>query len=121
MKELMGQALAEGHSAQETLQEGLMSNMAVIGNSFKNNEAFVRITHEGNCNIICCFALLTTIMVVMADVVKIVKFADLKGKLRGTIGGAPITQIFYNEIGANACTPDTAFATDKAAAFCIGG
>jgi len=41
VKELVQQALEQGLSAQNILEEGLMSGMAVIGEKFKNNEVFV--------------------------------------------------------------------------------
>ena len=41
VKELVQQAIDQGIGAQEILQQGLMSGMAVIGEKFKNNEVFV--------------------------------------------------------------------------------
>ena len=41
VKGLVQQALDEGLSAQQILEEGLMSGMAIIGEKFKNNEVFV--------------------------------------------------------------------------------
>ena len=121
VKVLAGQALVTGRFAHEILQEGLMRGMAVIGKNFKHNEVFVKGTQEENCNIICCFALLITTMGIMANILKAVKAVGLKDKVRGIIGGAPVTQVFCNQIGADTYTLDTASAVDKAAAFCIGG
>lgn len=41
VKELVAQALDEGISPQEILEEGLLSGMNIIGEKFKNNEVFV--------------------------------------------------------------------------------
>ena len=41
VKTLVQQALDEGHSAQEILNDGLLAGMDVIGEKFKNNEIFV--------------------------------------------------------------------------------
>ena len=41
VKVLVPQALEEGISAQQILEEGLMAGMSVIGEKFKNNEVFV--------------------------------------------------------------------------------
>jgi len=41
VKELVQQALDEGISAKEILDDGLLSGMGVIGEKFKNNEVFV--------------------------------------------------------------------------------
>ena len=41
VKELVAQALNEGISPQEILEQGLLSGMNIIGEKFKNNEVFV--------------------------------------------------------------------------------
>ena len=41
VKELVQQAVDEGISAKQILEEGLLSGMSVIGEKFKNNEVFV--------------------------------------------------------------------------------
>ena len=38
VKELVGQAIHEGISAQEILEQGLLRGMNIIGEKFKNNE-----------------------------------------------------------------------------------
>ena len=191
VKTLVQQALDEGHSAQEILNEGLLSGMDVIGEKFKNNEIFVpevlvaaramnkgveilkpllaeggaqaagrvcigtvqgdlhdigknlvRMMMEGkglevidlgtdvspekyvqtaieqDCQIICCSALLTTTMGVMADVVKAVEEAGIRDKVKIMVGGAPVTDAFCAQIGADAYTPDAASAAEKAVEFC---
>ena len=76
-------------------------------------EAFVKAAVENNAGVICCSALLTTTMPVMAEVVKAVKAAGLSAKVM--VGGAPITQEFADSIGADAYTADAASAAMKAA------
>ena len=41
VKELVEQAVAEGISAKEILEEGLLSGMGIIGTKFRNNKVFV--------------------------------------------------------------------------------
>ncbi len=41
VKELVNQAITEGLSAKDILEEGLLSGMGIIGEKFKNNEVFV--------------------------------------------------------------------------------
>jgi methanogenic corrinoid protein MtbC1 len=41
VKELVGQAIHEGISAQEILEQGLLRGMNIIGEKFKNNEVYV--------------------------------------------------------------------------------
>ena len=83
-------------------------------------ERFVQTAKEQNCQIICCSALLTTTMSVMGDVVKAAENAGIRDQVKIMVGGAPITQSFCDEIGADAYTPDAASAADKAMEFCAG-
>ena len=81
-------------------------------------EAFVTTAKEQGCNVICCSALLTTTMSVMADVVKAAEAAGIRDQVKIMIGGAPVTEAFCEQIGADAYTPDAASAAEKAAEFC---
>ena len=81
-------------------------------------ETFVKTAMEQNCNIIGCSALLTTTMGVMEEVVKAAEEAGIRGKVKIMIGGAPVTEAFCRQIGADAYTPDAASAADKAVEFC---
>ena len=81
-------------------------------------ETFVRTAIEENCQIIACSALLTTTMGVMKEVVEAACAAGIRDKVKIMIGGAPVTQVFCDQIGADAYTPDAASAADKAAEFC---
>ena len=191
IKVLVPQALEEGHSAKEILEDGLLAGMSVIGEKFKNNEVyvpevlvaaramkigtnllkpylvsddvqpsgkvvigtvagdmhdigknlvammlegkglevidlgvdvsvedFVNTAKNENCSIICLSALLTTTMPVMKDVIKACEEAGIRDKVKIMIGGAPVTQSFCDEIGADCFTPDAATAADAAIAFC---
>lgn len=81
-------------------------------------ETFVQTAIEKDCRVIGCSALLTTTMGVMADVVKAVEAAGLRGKVRVMIGGAPVTQSFCDQIGADAYTADATTAAEVALRFC---
>ncbi len=191
VKELVQQAIDEGLSAKQILEEGLLSGMGVIGVKFKNNEVFVpevlvaaramnmgvqvlkphlqesgvqakgrvcigtvkgdlhdigknlvklmmegkglevidlgtdvapetfiRTAVEQECGIICCSALLTTTMGAIGDVVKAAEEAGIRDKVSIMIGGAPVTQAFCDQIGADVYTPDAATAADAAAELC---
>ena len=83
-------------------------------------EKFVQTAIEQNCQIICCSALLTTTMAVMADVVKAAEAAGIRDKVKIMVGGAPVNEEFRAEIGADCYTVDAASAADAAAAFCKG-
>ena len=79
---------------------------------------FVEKAIEHNCQVICCSALLTTTMGVMRDVVKAAEDAGIRSKVKIMVGGAPVTDAFCKQIGADAYTPDAASAADVAVSFC---
>ena len=81
-------------------------------------ETFVQTAIEQNCQVICCSALLTTTMDVMADVVKAVEAAGIRDKVKIMVGGAPVNDEFCKQIGADCYTVDAASAADAAVAFC---
>lgn len=81
-------------------------------------ETFVNTAIEQNCQIICCSALLTTTMEVMADVVKCAENAGIRDKVKIMVGGAPVTEDFCNKIGADKYTSDAASAADVAVELC---
>ena len=73
-------------------------------------EDFVRTAVEKDCGIIACSSLLTTAMNEMRDVVRIANEAGIRDRVKIMVGGAPITESFCREIGADAYTPDAAAA-----------
>ncbi len=75
-------------------------------------EKFVTAAKEKGAQVIAMSALLTTTMPQMADVVKAVKAAGLK--VQTMIGGAPVTQSYADEIGADGYAADAASAVDMA-------
>ena len=81
-------------------------------------DTFVQTAIDQNCQIICCSALLTTTMSEMENVVKKAKEAGIRDKVKIMIGGAPVTQAFCDQIGADCYTPDAASAADAAVEFC---
>ena len=81
-------------------------------------ESFLDAAREHNAKLICCSALLTTTMGEMKNVVDTVKASEMNGKVKIMIGGAPITQTFCEQIGADCYTPDAASAAEVALKFC---
>ncbi len=75
-------------------------------------EAFVNAVKEHNPDILGLSALLTTTMKNMKDVIDALKEAGLKDKVKVIIGGAPITQSFADEIGADGFASDAASAAE---------
>lgn len=66
-----------------------------------SSEKFIEAVKEHNADVICMSALLTTTMNYMKEVIAAVEAAGLKDKVKIMIGGAPLSQSFANQIGAN--------------------
>ena len=78
-------------------------------------EQFVATAVEQHCDIIACSSLLTTTMNEMRRVVQLVEEKGIRQKVKIMVGGAPITQSFCDEIGADAYTDDAGQAARVAA------
>ena len=62
-----------------------------------------------------CRRCLTTTMPSMKDTVDALKEAGVRDRVKVVIGGAPVTQSYADEIGADGYAPDAASAVDKVA------
>ena len=80
-------------------------------------ETFIATAKEQSCNIIACSSLLTTCMMEMKQVVALAKSEGIRDQVKILVGGAPITQEFCDEIGADAYTDDAAQAARVAVAM----
>ena len=78
-------------------------------------EKFVE-AYEANpdTKIIGCSALLTTTMPALKETVALLNEAPFRSKVKVMVGGAPITQEFADEIGADAYTEDAASCAKRA-------
>ena len=70
------------------------------------SEKFVQTVKEDNPDILGMSALLTTTMIEMESVIKALKEAGVRDKVKIIIGGAPITQEYADRIGADAAARD---------------
>jgi len=77
-------------------------------------EKFVDSAREHKASIIGLSALLTTTMPGMKATIDTLKEAGLRDEIKVMIGGAPITQDFADEIGADGFAPDASSAVRKA-------
>jgi len=77
-------------------------------------EVFVESVKTKNTGLIALSALLTTTMPAMKDTIKALADAGLRSKVKIMIGGAPVTQTYADEIGADGYAPDAASAVDLA-------
>lgn len=185
-KALTEQALADGVSAADILNNGLVAGMNVVGSKFKNNEFYVpevliaaramksamellrpQLASSGvepkgrvvigtvrgdlhdigknlvammlegagfeiidlgvdvkpeqfveavknGADVVALSALLTTTMPAMKDTIEALEAEGVRDKACIMIGGAPVTQNYAEEIGADGYSPDAASAVDKA-------
>jgi 5-methyltetrahydrofolate--homocysteine methyltransferase len=78
-------------------------------------EEFVAKVNEHKPHAIGLSALLTTTMPSMKDTIDALEEAGVRDKVKVVIGGAPVTQNYADEIGADGYAPDAASAVDKLA------
>ena len=76
--------------------------------------AIVAAVKENNAQLVCLSALLTTTMMGQKDVVEALKAEGIRENVRVMVGGAPITQEYADEIGADCYTLDAASAAKEA-------
>ncbi len=74
-------------------------------------EKFVAAVKESGAKFVAMSALLTTTMPQMPEIIKAIKESGLDVKT--LVGGAPVTQSYADEIGADGYAPDAASAVDK--------
>jgi 5-methyltetrahydrofolate--homocysteine methyltransferase len=74
-------------------------------------EKFVAAVREHKAQVVGLSALLTTTMPAIKTTLSAIRASDVSG-VRVVIGGAPITQQFADEIGADGFAPDAASAVD---------
>jgi 5-methyltetrahydrofolate--homocysteine methyltransferase len=77
-------------------------------------EKFVAAVQEKGANIICLSALLTTTMPSMKDTLAALNAAGVRGKVKVMIGGAPITDAYAKEIGADGYSDNASSAVQLA-------
>ena len=75
-------------------------------------EQFVRAVVEKNAHVVALSALLTTTMTNMSTVIGALSDANLREHVKVIVGGAPVTERFAKQIGADGFAPDAATAVD---------
>lgn len=80
-------------------------------------EDFVKSIQANNANIVCLSALLTTTMPMMKKTIDAIAESGLRDQVKVMIGGAPVTQAFADEIGADGFAADAGAAVKMAKAF----
>ena len=77
-----------------------------------SSEKIVETVQNSDAKVVCLSALLTTTMLSQKDTIDALKAAGIRDKVKVMVGGAPVTQSYAAEIGADAYTPDAASAAD---------
>ena len=77
-------------------------------------EKYIQAVREHHTDFIACSALLTTTMLRMKELITALDEAGLRGQLKVMVGGAPITESYAREIGADLFAPDAASAASRA-------
>ncbi|RLC00898.1 MAG: cobalamin-binding protein [Deltaproteobacteria bacterium] len=80
-------------------------------------EGFVEEIKKKNAQIVCLSALLTTTMQAMKQTVDSIVESGLREKVKIMVGGAPVTQAFADEIGADGFAADAGSASKLAKSF----
>ena len=96
--------------------------MMLEGNGWEVTDLGVDISPEEFCSavekndfqILGMSALLTSTMLKFAETINALKAAELRDKVKIMVGGAPVTQAFADEIGADSYAPDAPQAVIKA-------
>ena len=84
-------------------------------------DQFVAAVNEHSPNVVAMSALLTTTMPAMKDTIEAFEAAGVRQQIKIMIGGAPVTQDYADEIGADGYAPDAASAVDLAADLMSAG
>lgn len=102
-----------GKSLVAMMLEGAGFEISDLGTEV-TAERFIQAVKERGTNILGMSALLTTTMAHMPEVIEVLKENGLREKVKVMIGGAPVTQEYADEIGADGYAPDAASAVELA-------
>jgi 5-methyltetrahydrofolate--homocysteine methyltransferase len=76
-------------------------------------EKFLRAVNEHHPQVVAMSALLTTTVMEMKNTIQAIEWAGLRNQVKTIVGGAPVTEKFARDIGADGYAPDAASAVDK--------
>ena len=77
----------------------------VIG-TVKGSEKFIEAVKENKADILCLSALLTTTMNYMKEVIDALQAAGMRDEVKVMVGGAPVTNAFAQQVGADGYSED---------------
>jgi 5-methyltetrahydrofolate--homocysteine methyltransferase len=83
-------------------------------------EIFVKAIHERGAKLVGLSALLTTTMISMGGIIKAIEQAGLRNQVKIMVGGAPITEEYARQIGADGYAADASRAVTVAKSLITG-
>jgi corrinoid protein of di/trimethylamine methyltransferase len=105
-----------GKNLVKMMMEGKGLTVVDLGTNVSADQ-FVTAACEHDADIVCCSALLTTTMVEMKTIIDAFVQAGARSRVKIMVGGAPVTQGYCDEIGADAYEADAASAAERALSF----
>ncbi|MGI5835830.1 MAG: corrinoid protein [Chloroflexota bacterium] len=102
-----------GKNLVAMLLQGNGFDVVDLGNDVKPQK-FVEAVQKEKPDFVMMSALLTTTMVTMKETINALKEAGVRDSVKVAIGGAPVTQRYADEIGADFYAPDATGAVSKA-------
>jgi 5-methyltetrahydrofolate--homocysteine methyltransferase len=106
---LIGTVQGDMHDIGKNLVGLLLEGAGFVVRDVGTNvppEAFVRAVRAEQPDVLALSALLTTTMQAMATTIAALQAAGLRDRVKIIIGGAPVTEAFAREIGADGYAPD---------------
>lgn len=105
-----------GKNLVRMLMEGAGFDVVDLGTNVETNE-FLSAIKEKNASVLAMSALLTTTMPVMKDVIDLLEKEDVRNQVKVLIGGAPVTEEYAQQIGADGYGADAGSAVRIAKAL----
>ena len=81
--------------------KNLVASMLDVG-----SEKFIEAVKENKADILCLSALLTTTMNYMKEVIDALQAAGMRDEVKVMVGGAPVTNAFAQQVGADGYSED---------------
>ena len=90
------------------LIEGKGVEVADLGVDVAPEKFVAYVGAHPECKVVCLSALLTTTMNEQGRIIEALKEAGVRDQVKVMVGGAPVTQMWADRIGADAFTADAA-------------
>jgi 5-methyltetrahydrofolate--homocysteine methyltransferase len=106
---LIGTVKGDLHDISKNLVAMMMESAGMIVHNVGvdiDPEEFVTLIKQKDAQIVCLSALLTTTMPMMKQTIDAISEAGLRDQVKIMVGGAPITKVFADEIGADGYDPE---------------